>query len=671
MGCTMNSVRGERAGAAAAAAPDAQWPGLRLLRILLIVGAQLDAAFSCLLWTFGTGELGPFQPSFVVSIPLNLVATAALLWRRPRLGAAAAGALGLVTLWGGQSGLEGWLLAVAGVVLGARARPREMALGLGLFAVYAVGYGLRFAPQMGIPAWGIAGLVFFFPAGPAFLVGVVVRVAARRRERQRVVVRELTEQNERIRTVERARLASELHRMVTDGLAGIDDQLSRARQDAGSAAEVLTGVEGTARAVLDQLRALLNTLRAPVTVLPELDSGVPWYGRWPWRRLRRMLVGALGTLAVALPVLHPPGPASPGALHLTAAALLALLALWRPLMAALLAVGVVLVGFLTDPTYLNVPAAGLVVLAVLSVRGVGLLRFLVPVYFGYLAANALVMGDNWIALTYIAFYYGMACLAAGLTIHHYQLLRRRLTARATALRGEQPGIVGGERRAVARELHDVVGHQLTHIVLSAAAARRSPDPRVHQRALARAVEANAAARAELGMMMREMGGRDTADPDELPRSLSEAADLVLEKLRGHGFLPQLDVASGIHDLDPTILRTLTRALQECATNITRYAPAGSVCELTLRAGPSGAELHAVSALAVDPPVIAGRELSSGWGLRGLRERVDLLGGEFEAGPRDGSWVVRLTVPVTPGLPAGGPPADRDPRPGAPEPISQG
>ena len=628
--CTMHHVSGA---------------GLRLMRILLMAGAVLDAGLSALVWASGSDAAGDFHPLYLAIVPLSLVVVAALLWWWPRVIFAAGLVVGVLNLWVGLTGLEAWVLAIGGVVLGARASRRTIVVTIAVFATFCLGYGLRFAGQMPIPVWGIAVVVFSLPAVPSLLVGFVVRLVRRRRLGQQAVVAELAEENERIRTIERERLAAELHRMVTDGLTGIDGRLA-ASAHRTPAPDVLTGVEHTARGVLDQLRALLNTLRAPVAAAPEPVTTLPWYARWQWGRLRLVLAGCLTVLALSTPWWHQVGSVSAGVAQLAAVPLLAALALWRPLPATVAAGLLVLVGFAQAPPYLNTGAAGLVVGVSLAVRGPAILKYVVPVFLAYLAVNGVLAGVRWVSFTYVSFYYGEVCLAGGLAAHHYSELRRELTARAQALRGERPGIVRGERKAVARDLHDVVGHQLTQIILTAATSRRAADPELHRRALEAIHEANSAAKTELRAMMREMGGPDQAAPAVVPHSLAEVAVRVRDDLGGHGFQPRLDVDEDVHALDPTILRTLTRALQECATNITRHAEPASVCALTLRLGESGAELRAVSLLPRDPH--SSSDLSSGWGLRGLRERVDLLGGSFHAGPRDDRWLVRLSVPAVPG-----------------------
>lgn len=104
-------------------------------------------------------------------------------------------------------------------------------------------------------------------------------------------------------------------------------------------------------------------------------------------------------------------------------------------------------------------------------------------------------------------------------------------------------------------------------------------------------------------------------------------------------------------LDPATMRTLTRIMQEGATNILRYSAALATCHCTITTDLAWVSLTITSPLAARVPR---SKVSLGWGLRGIRERVDLTHGTFGAGPIGDSWVIDVTLPVSPG-PAIAPP----------------
>jgi signal transduction histidine kinase len=102
----------------------------------------------------------------------------------------------------------------------------------------------------------------------------------------------------------------------------------------------------------------------------------------------------------------------------------------------------------------------------------------------------------------------------------------------------------------------------------------------------------------------------------------------------------LDIDARADELDPTTQRTLSRIMQEAATNILRYAPAGSPCHYTLVTEKGVARLTVLSPMADR----RSSDLSLGWGLRGIRERVELTRGTFLAGPDGGRWRLAVTLP---------------------------
>jgi signal transduction histidine kinase len=233
-------------------------------------------------------------------------------------------------------------------------------------------------------------------------------------------------------------------------------------------------------------------------------------------------------------------------------------------------------------------AVGLAVLVGAAVR----VRPLVPAC-GVVAGGFVVVFLSWLAepglsgVPTVNALGWLGAVAGGLGLR--LLDDRRLAAAAAARRDE--------RLALARELHDVVAQHVTGIVLHAQVARRR-DPGNEQLAgiETASTEAMAAMREVVGLL------RDApASPvrfDGLP-------------------LWPVDVTS-----------TVQRIVQESLTNIARHAPgAGSV---TVEVSDDG------------PPA---RVDAGGYGLVGMRERVEALGGTLSAGPRPDGWTVRATLPL--------------------------
>jgi signal transduction histidine kinase len=199
-----------------------------------------------------------------------------------------------------------------------------------------------------------------------------------------------------------------------------------------------------------------------------------------------------------------------------------------------------------------------------------------------------------------------------------------------------------ERLELARELHDAAAHHLTGIVIQAQAARIAA--RANAEALDRALAGIESGGADALASMRQVIGllrREAADTDGLTAGPPRLADLVAGFTASDGRPVRLETAA--ESLPPELSSTVYRVVQEALTNITRHAPAASDIAVTVTTGP-----RAVAVEVTDdaPPPTSRFPHASGYGLIGLRERVETLGGAFAAGRREtGGWSVRATLPA--------------------------
>jgi signal transduction histidine kinase len=231
---------------------------------------------------------------------------------------------------------------------------------------------------------------------------------------------------------------------------------------------------------------------------------------------------------------------------------------------------------------------------------------------------------------------------------------------ASARRAESAAAVEGahqaERTRIARELHDLVAHQLSAITVQAGAARMAasgrPDP-----VIATMEQLSRAALAELNQLL----GALRQEPDgSVPRSPAPAlADLdsLLAASRETGIAASLAVTGGPRPLPPGVELSGYRIIQEALANVHRHAP-GAATRVTLSYEADQLRLDVVNA---SPP--AGRHPGGplppppgGRGVRGMRERAELYGGRLTAGPRPGGgFVVTAAIPYhadAAALPAG-------------------
>ncbi|WP_231860566.1 sensor histidine kinase [Kocuria varians] len=218
-----------------------------------------------------------------------------------------------------------------------------------------------------------------------------------------------------------------------------------------------------------------------------------------------------------------------------------------------------------------------------------------------------------------------------------------------------------ERLALARDLHDVVAHELTLVTMQAAGAHSEQDPA----ALHRSIDTmDAAARSGLQelrillQILRESPGPQDSGVPAPPQpegtsglttgSLQEVAQTLASSLEHSGLHADFALDDGAAQLPTTVRGTAARVMQEATTNMIKYAPAGSHCALRVATADSAVHLHAENpAPRSTRTAVAERpvgKLTSGFGLRGIRERVALLDGSVEYGVRDAAWHLDVRIP---------------------------
>lgn len=193
-----------------------------------------------------------------------------------------------------------------------------------------------------------------------------------------------------------------------------------------------------------------------------------------------------------------------------------------------------------------------------------------------------------------------------------------------------------ERAALARDVHDLLGHALTSVVVQsrAAAAALPDDPEAVRAGLAAVDDVGTRALGELRAVVATLHD-GTGAPGAAEPGLERLPDLVERMpLRAELHLVgDLGAADDVH-------RCVYRVVQECLTNTVRHSAADAVDVVVARDGGS------LVVRVVDPgPVRPGGLPGGGRGLEGLRERVRALGGDVVAGPREAGFAVEARLPV--------------------------
>jgi signal transduction histidine kinase len=236
----------------------------------------------------------------------------------------------------------------------------------------------------------------------------------------------------------------------------------------------------------------------------------------------------------------------------------------------------------------------------------------------------------------------------GLWIGTRRALVGNLRERAERLEREQhlraDRATAQERARIAREMHDVIAHRVSLMVLHAGALEVSlADADAAQQAgLIRQTgrEALEELRHILGVLREREGGR-LLDPQptlaNLGRVVQQSLDAMMEV--------SVAVEGERRPLPSTVERTAYRLVQEALTNVHKHA-ANAATQVRLCYGPERLDVIVRNAKPADGPDPGLTLAGGGHGLLGLRERVALLGGTFDAGPRlDGGFEVRASIPT--------------------------
>jgi signal transduction histidine kinase len=202
-----------------------------------------------------------------------------------------------------------------------------------------------------------------------------------------------------------------------------------------------------------------------------------------------------------------------------------------------------------------------------------------------------------------------------------------------------------ERTRIARELHDVIAHSMSLIQVQASTARYRI-PELPQVAVAELDDIAAVARQSLTEMRRVLGVLRTEDdkPQLAPQQGLDDVPALVDSIRRAGVEVSLSVAPTPDDLPTSLQITTFRIVQEAVSNAVRHAP-GSSIEIAIdpHQTPLTLRVHNSAGGEQTAPGPSG----AGHGLRGMQERVTLLGGSLMVGPDpSGGWTVTAVLPWT-------------------------
>lgn len=391
------------------------------------------------------------------------------------------------------------------------------------------------------------------------------------------------------------------------------------------------------------MRRLLTWLwlvPVPLTFALELLIGSGW----------ALILGNVIAVAVGLPILIRaqlrPGRSAPlewavlgllAALALAVVATLSLTTLWLSL---------VTLAMLTRASSGRLSIASIVVLAVANI------------------ACPFAMADGLI-FALMVFGLVIAAIAIGLMMRSNDrtLIERQATA------------TEAERRRIATELHDLIAHEVTGIVVLAQAAGRSDNPDLRTTALTKIEQSGSRALEEIRRLVSEARSESRADaspvtaagtapdPDREPASrapIASGPQALRDRVAAFGGTAAITIDTPT-EVAAQVWPVLDRVLVESLTNVRRHAGADASVEVTVTTEPTASTASAVAENRAVPkapgtlimtvtnrPGSGGIGAGSGTGLNSLRVRVSHLGGRIDAGPEPGGgWSVVTRLPLDP------------------------
>jgi signal transduction histidine kinase len=254
----------------------------------------------------------------------------------------------------------------------------------------------------------------------------------------------------------------------------------------------------------------------------------------------------------------------------------------------------------------------------------------------------------WFAVSGLA----VAAAALGLMIRQRRELLISLRERAARLERErdQQAALGAaaERARIAREMHDIVSHNLTVMIALADGARYALDASPEQAtgAIERVSATGRQALTEMRRLLGVLRGELAAEPFS-PQPTLERLDELIARVDAAGIPVAVDVHGNLQDLAPGVQLAVFRVAQEALTNTLKHAARPTTASVQLRCGSGRVDLDVTNTgtqldSGDQPPVTL--PASDGRGLLGMRERANIYDGELDVGPTDdGGWRVHLRL----------------------------
>ncbi|MEV7325890.1 sensor histidine kinase [Streptomyces sp. NPDC093970] len=251
----------------------------------------------------------------------------------------------------------------------------------------------------------------------------------------------------------------------------------------------------------------------------------------------------------------------------------------------------------------------------------------------------------------------IAALAVGLMVRTRRAQLAGLRERAARLETERDQRIrlatATERARVAREMHDIVGHNLS-VIITLADAGAYATGTAPERGKEALLLIGDTGRTALGELRRVLGVlREASDgtrqaPELSPQPGLADIETLCDSVRTAGLEVVYRTVGEVDALDRGMQLTVYRIVQEALTNTLKHAGAGTRVNLTVVVGGERLVIRIRDDGPAGPAGTPGPRNEEGHGLVGMRERAALYGGTVTAGPAaDGGWAVAATLDLTP------------------------
>lgn len=210
-----------------------------------------------------------------------------------------------------------------------------------------------------------------------------------------------------------------------------------------------------------------------------------------------------------------------------------------------------------------------------------------------------------------------------------------------------------ERKNIARDLHDIVAHDITIVAMQSKAAKFANDEQTSKEAIEVISKLSSETLHDLRLMlnvlrtdgtMSDIGSGQEENPAATTIRALRGVQVFSERLRDAGFEVQATADPEISELPRSAHTALYRVMQEATTNIIKHAEPNSVCSLSLTRRGTKAVLRMTNKLPIAKPLTGKDALWGGSGLIGMEDRMQAFGGHFEAGEQGAEWVLVADIP---------------------------